>query len=78
MAGVVDVQNAQTTLHQDLVAENGLIKQLLTAFAAGTLTPAHMSTYAVIAGVLFAWIVTLLFAGKEIADAQRARKASQR
>lgn len=44
MAGVVDVQNAQTTLHADLVAENGLIKQLLTAFAAGTLTPAQAQT----------------------------------
>jgi len=41
MAGVSDVQSAQTTLHDDLVAENGLIKQLLTAFAAGNLTPAQ-------------------------------------
>jgi len=30
-------------------------------------------SYAIIAGVLFAWIVTLLWAGKEIADARRAR-----
>jgi len=41
MDGVSDVQSAQTTLHDDLVAENGLIKQLLTAFAAGNLTPAQ-------------------------------------
>jgi len=41
MAGVSDVTSAQTTLHDDLVAENGLIKQLLTAFAAGNLTPAQ-------------------------------------
>jgi hypothetical protein len=38
MAGVTDVNNAETTLHADLVAENGLIKQLLTAFANGNLT----------------------------------------
>ena len=39
MAGVTDVQSAETTLHADLVAENGLIKQLLTAFANGNLSP---------------------------------------
>ncbi len=33
------IQSADTTLHQDLVAEDGLIKQLLTAFAAGQITP---------------------------------------
>ncbi len=41
MAGLSDVTSAQTTLHADLVAENGLIKQLLAAFAAGNLTPAQ-------------------------------------
>lgn len=41
MAGVTDVNNSATTLHADLVAENGLIKQLLTAFAQGNLTPAQ-------------------------------------
>lgn len=35
MAGITDVNNSETTLHQDLVAENGLIKQLLSAFANG-------------------------------------------
>ena len=44
MAGVSDVQSAETTLHQDLVAENGLIKQLLTAFANGNLTQAAAQT----------------------------------
>ena len=39
MAGITDITSAQTTLHGDLVAENGLIKQLLTAFANQTLTP---------------------------------------
>ncbi len=39
MAGQVDITSAQTTLHADLAAENGLIKQLLTAFANSTLTP---------------------------------------
>lgn len=38
MAGITDVNSAETTLHQDLVAENGLILQLLTAFANGNLT----------------------------------------
>lgn len=41
MAGVTDINSAQTTLHGDLVAENGLIKQLLTAFATGTITSAQ-------------------------------------
>lgn len=39
MAGITDINNAETTLHADLVAQNGLIKQLLTAFANQTLTP---------------------------------------
>ena len=30
-------------------------------------------SYAIIAGVLFAWIVTLAWAGKEIADARKAQ-----
>jgi len=44
MANLTDVTSAQTTLHADLVAENGLIKQLLTAFANGNLTPAAAQT----------------------------------
>lgn len=44
MAGVTDVINEDTTLHADLVAENGLIQQLLTAFANGNLTPAQAQT----------------------------------
>jgi len=39
MAGITDINSAQTTLHGDLIAENGLVKQLLTAFANQTLTP---------------------------------------
>ncbi len=39
MAGLSDVQSAQTTLHQDLVSETGLIKQILAAVANGNLTP---------------------------------------
>lgn len=41
MAGVSDITSSETTLHGDLVAQNGLIKQLLTAFANQTLTPAQ-------------------------------------
>lgn len=41
MAGITDINSAETTLHADLVAENGLIKQILTAFANQTLTPAQ-------------------------------------
>lgn len=41
MAGLTDINSAQTTLHADLVAENGLIKQLLAAFANQTLTSAQ-------------------------------------
>lgn len=44
MAGITDINSAQATLHEDLVAENGLIKQLLTAFANQTLTPAQAQT----------------------------------
>jgi len=44
MAGINDVTSAETTLHADLAAENGLVKQLLTAFANQTLTPAQAQT----------------------------------
>ena len=41
MAGINDINTAQTTLEADLTAENGLILQLLTAFANQTLSPAE-------------------------------------
>lgn len=44
MADAVDLTSEYTTLHQDLVAENGLIKQLLAGFATGVLTQAQAAT----------------------------------
>jgi hypothetical protein len=38
MAGLTDINAAETTLEADLASENGLILQLLTAFANQTLT----------------------------------------
>ncbi len=40
MLGLTDIQSANTTLHADLVAENGLIKQILQAVANGQLDQA--------------------------------------
>lgn len=39
MASTKDVVTAETTVHADLVAENGLIKQLLVMAANGNLDP---------------------------------------
>lgn len=44
MAGITDITSSQTTLHADLIAENGLVKQLLTAFANQTISPAQAQT----------------------------------
>lgn len=44
MALADNINNAQTTLHADLENENGLIQQLLTAFATGAITPAQAQT----------------------------------
>ena len=40
MLGLTDIQNANTTLHADLIAENGLITQLIAAVASGQLDQA--------------------------------------
>lgn len=41
MGAFQTVQNAEALLHTDLATENGLITQLLTAFANGTISPAQ-------------------------------------
>ena len=41
MAGIKDIQTAQTAEKADLVALGGLITQLLSAFASGAMTPAQ-------------------------------------
>ena len=40
MLGLTDIQSANTTLHADLVAENGLIQQIIAAVASGALNQA--------------------------------------
>ena len=40
MLGLTDIQSADTTLHADLVSENGLITQILAAVASGQLNQA--------------------------------------
>ena len=44
MADAVDLTSAYTTLHQDLVAENSLIKQILAGVASGVLTQTQAQT----------------------------------
>ena len=41
MAGITDIQAAQTAEKADLVTLTGLISQILAAFASGAMTPAQ-------------------------------------
>ncbi len=44
MAGLADIQTAQSATKSDLAALVALITQLLTAFASGSITPAQAQT----------------------------------